>query len=397
MTIRPLPPGLDLAAVGAALFLLLGVPFYLLTLQTGVGIPRDGTSLVVGRDFLNLWMVGRAAWEPDPARYYDIATYLAALGDQVGPGYPGQLWSYPPSTLLIGAPFGLMPYLPALLLWTLAGLGAFAAALRLWTRDWRVIAVLLASPAALFGILSGQFACLAAAIILSVLHWRESRPWLAGILLGLLTVKPQLGLLFPVLLLVTRNWRAILGACASAGGLALVVALLWGPDIWRVYLAQGIANQSLVLSDPDHLAGPFMATLFMNLRSAGVSIPLASVAQTLLSIAAVALTVWHFRARPAADDGQANLLFLACAASVTPYMLSYDTLAAAAMAVLVIARGEGGRALLLLFYLPLLQMVAGAAGIPGPGLVPIALVWTLLRGRGEENRDGELKLSRIRP
>lgn len=397
MTIRPLPPGLDLAAVGGGLLLLVGVPFYLLTLQTGVGIPRDGTSLVVGRDFLNLWMVGRAAWEPDPARYYDIATYLAALGEQVGAGYPGQLWSYPPSSLLIGAPFGLLPYLPALLLWTLTGLGALAAALRLWTRDWRVIGILLASPAALFGLLSGQFACLAAAIILSVLHWRESRPWLAGALLGLLTVKPQLGLLFPVLLLVTGNWRAILSACATALGLALAVALLWGPDIWRVYLVQGIANQSLVLSDPDHLAGPFMATLFMNLRSAGVSIPVASAVQTLLSIAAVALTVWHFRARPAAEDRKANLIFLACAVSVTPYMLSYDTLAVAAMAVLVIARGEGNSALLLLFYLPLLQMVAGPVGIPGLGLVPIALVWMLLRGHGEENRDGELKFSRIRP
>lgn len=36
------------------------------TVQDGIAIPRDGAGLVVGRDFLNTWMYGRAAL-PDPA------------------------------------------------------------------------------------------------------------------------------------------------------------------------------------------------------------------------------------------------------------------------------------------------------------------------------------------
>lgn len=373
---------LRLLWIGAGLLLLLFVPAYLLTLTAGQGIPRDGTSLVIGRDFLNVWMYGRAAWQADPARNYDIATYLAALGEQVGAGYPGQLWSYPPLALLVGAPFGLLPYLPALALWTIAGLVALTAALRLWTRDWRIIALALASPAALFGIMSGQFACLAAAIVLAVLHWRESRPLLAGCLLGLLAVKPQLGLLFPVLLLATGNWRAIGAAGVTVIALASVVALLWGPEIWSTYLRTGIANQSLVLRDPDHLAGPFMPTLFMNLRVAGLAVPTASALQSLLALFAVGLVWWRFRRRPAAQDRAANALFLACALSATPYMLSYDSLPLAAMAVLLIAGGQGRPLLILLFYLPLLQIVAGMIGVPGPALIPVLAAIVLARRHG---------------
>lgn len=368
---------LRLLWIGAGLTLLIFVPAYLLTLTLGPGIPRDGTSLVVGRDFLNIWMYGRAAWEADPARYYDMPTYLAALGPVVGAGYPGQLWSYPPVALLITAPFGLLPYLPALLLWTACGIVGFAVALRLWTRDWRITTLLLASPAALLGIMSGQFALLAAAILLAVLRWRESRPWLAGALVGLLLVKPQLALLIPLLFVVTGNWRAFAAAALSSLTLVALVALIWGIDIWHVYIAAGIANQSLVLSDPDHLAGPFMPTLFMNLRVIGVAVPVASTLQMVLALLAAAL-VWHrFRQRPDPADLRANLLFLACAVSATPYMLSYDTLALAAVAVL--AAGQGRIAPLLAFFLPLLQIVAGMAGVPGPGLIPILLALHLSR------------------
>ena len=386
---------IGLLGIGAGLLLLIFVPAYLLTLTAGTGIPRDGTTLVVGRDFLNIWMYGRAAWQPDPAQYYDMERYLRALGPVVGAGYPGQLWSYPPVALLIAAPFGLLSYMPALGLWILLNIVSFTVALRLWTRDWRLIALLLASPAALLGLMSGQFALLAASVVLAVLRWRESRPLLAGCLLGLLTVKPQIALLFPLLFLATGNVRAFAAAACSSLALAGLVAMLWGTDIWRVYLETGIANQSLVLSDPDRLAGPFMPTLFMNLRVVGVPVPLASAAQSGLALLA-ALLVWRcFRRRPEPADPAPTLLFLACGLSATPYILSYDTLSFAAMAVLLLAGGRGGLLAILAFFLPLLQIVAGMAGLPGPGLVPMLVALSLTGTR--KIFDGELKFRSVCP
>jgi arabinofuranan 3-O-arabinosyltransferase len=371
-----------LLIVIAAATLALYIPYYLATLRSTGGIPRDGTGLVVGRDFLNIWMYGRAALGADPARYYDVPTYWRALDGIVGAGYPGQQWSYPPTALIIGAPFGLLPYLAALVAWTALGLAAFVAALRLWTRDWRMILALAATPAAIFGVMSGQFAYFGAALILAVLRWRESRPLCAGILLGLLSVKPQLGLLFPVLLIVTRNWRAFAAAAATTLALAAITAGVWGVGIWHVYLASGIANQSLILSDPDHLAGPFMPTLFMNLRMAGASMQTAGLAQAMLSALALLLVALVFLRRPSAEDLRCNLIFAACALSCTPYMLSYDTLALAVFAGLLLERGTAVRAMLLLILLPFLQMVTARFAMPGVGLLPIIVaIWLAMRMR----------------
>ena len=52
----------------------------------------------------------------------------------------------------------------------------------------------------------------------------ERRPALAGVCLGLLTYKPQFGLLFPLVLIADRRWRTIAVAAPVAAALA---ALSW--------------------------------------------------------------------------------------------------------------------------------------------------------------------------
>jgi hypothetical protein len=113
---HPAPAGLggnladeDCAALKA--LMLLGTFFfvavaaaYLLTISWGEPIPRDATSLVVGRDYLNFWMYGRAATTADPGRFYDPALYNEALRALFGESYFGNNWSYPPSVMLIAAP-----------------------------------------------------------------------------------------------------------------------------------------------------------------------------------------------------------------------------------------------------------------------------------------------------
>src|ERR1051325_10049410 len=90
-------PDRDLAKAFAILggfFLTATVGVYLWKLDGHPPFPRDGSTLVVGRDFLNLWMYGRAAALPDPGRWYDAALYRDALSALLGPDYPGQNWSY---------------------------------------------------------------------------------------------------------------------------------------------------------------------------------------------------------------------------------------------------------------------------------------------------------------
>lgn len=368
------------------------VPYYIATIDWSWPIPRDGTTLVVGRDFLNFWMYGRAAAEADPVRYYDLATYWSATEAITGASYPHQQWSYPPTLMLIAAPFGQLAYLPALLLWTVLGMTVFFAAIRMWTRDARLIFPLLFAPAAVFGIMSGQLFYVVSAAILAVLRWRESRPILAGIILGMLTLKPQLGIFFPVMLLATRNWRAILAAAVTALITAGLSAAIWGTEIWTAYLNIGFPNQSQLLTDPEKPIGPFMPTLFMNARLAGASLTSAMALQVVAAAFAAAGIAWVFWKRPAATDLRANGFFLAAAVFGTPYTLSYDTLSLSVMAALILAGGGQGRLLPLMIYLlPLFQFT----GLPGPAILPILFAGQMLlelaRDTSAGRKDGAIK------
>ena len=370
---------LTMLARVAPLFALAYAAAWATTLDLRHAIPRDATTLVVGRDFLNFWMAGHAAWGPDPARFYDLVTYQAAMGPIVGAGYNGQVWSYPPSVMLVAAPFGRLPYLAALALWSSIGPIVLYAALRGWTRDRRLIIAAVASPAAIFGLISGQFAYLAAALMLTVLRWRHARPVAAGALLGLLTIKPQLGLFFPLLLLAERNWRAIAAAALVAGMIVGVTALIWGPEAWRAYVELGMPTQSRVLSDPDKLVEPFMPTIFMNMRTIGASVGAAYVVQAVAAVVAGAIILWGF-AKPRFGAASGALLFLTASAAGTPYLMSYDTLALGVAALFAAQAGAIGRwPLYGLYFLTLLQLVFGNLHLPGPALIPLAVALYLAK------------------
>src|SRR5581483_1454619 len=205
---------------------------YVLTMSWTTPVPRDGTTLVMGRDFLNFWMYGKAAVSPDPSAFYDIRVYQTALAAFLADGYPGQSWSYPPSIMLIAAPFGQIGYLPALLCWTVIGLTGFIAAIRRTIPDRRILIALLCSPAAMLCVISGQFALIATAMFATIFAVMDRRPVLAGILIGLLTLKPQLGLFFPVLLLASGRWTVFSAAAATAIVVVTITAALFGPQVW---------------------------------------------------------------------------------------------------------------------------------------------------------------------
>lgn len=349
-------------------------------------IPRDGTGLVIGRDFISFWVAGHLAWDSDPARFYDLATYQAHIATVAGPNYPGQVWSYPPSIMLLAWPLNFLPYLPALMLWTLIGPLVFLTVVSRWTRSPMLLLAAMLCPAAVFGLVSGQIAYPVAALVLTILGLRQSRPLLAGVLLGLLTIKPHLGLFFPLLLLAERNWRMIFAAAASGLAIALLTALIWGSGVWVAYFTEGVANQTLALSDPQALLAPFMPTVLMNLRGAGVGLPMAQIVQLAASVLAASLILWHFRSRPSADNWRDNAGFLAAAVLGTPYMLSYDTLALVTAMLLAVATQPVPRLLVLgCWLLASLQLALAPLGVPGSALVPLLAAVILLRRPGGES------------
>jgi hypothetical protein len=364
-----------LAIAGVACTALIAI-VYVWKISWVAPIPRDATTLVIGRDFLNFWMYGRAAWLPNPGRFYDPQLYNEALAALLGPGYPGQNWSYPPSIMLLAAPFGRLGYFPALLCWTAAGVGLFIWVARRAVGDNRLLVAILFSPAAIFCLMSGQSSLITAAMLLTIVSCLDRRPVLAGILIGLLTLKPQLGLLFPVMLAASGRWRVFIVAALTTVLIVGVTAAVFGPQVWLDYLVKGIPTQNLVLVDPERVGTPFYPTIFMNVRGADASYAVAMTVQACFSALAAGLVFWAYRFRKDADPQLLTALFFACSVCVGPYLLSYDTLALVCLAVMLLAAGKldvtGQIIAKLVYWLPLIQIGLGQFHIPGPALIPAA-------------------------
>lgn len=376
----------DVVMLGALLFVASTIT-YLATMSWHARmIPRDSSTLAMGRDFLNFWMYGRAAWLPDPGRFYDPALYNSALFAMLGNDYPGQNWSYPPSNMLIAAPFGLLGYLVALALWTAIGLTLFTAVLRRRLPDAKMLVPVLLSPAAFFCLISGQSSFITAAMLLTIFAFLDRRPIVAGILIGLLTIKPQVGLLFPFMLIASRRWRVFFSAAVTTLALVAITAALFGPQIWIDFVTKGLPVQNIVLADPRLVATPFYPTVFMNVRGLDASYATAMTVQSVFSIAAIGAVVWAFRVRRDADPWLLMALFFACSLSASPYMLAYDTLPLTCAAVALLGAGKlegiGSRLAQLAFWLPALQLALGMFHIPGPALVaPSFAAWLVMRLR----------------
>jgi hypothetical protein len=370
-------------------FFIVALGSYLVTMSWSPAIPRDGTTLVIGRDFLNVWMYGRSAFTADPSHFYDFVAYHGALDALLGANYPGQNWSYPPSLFFVAAPFGLIGYLPALAIWTVLGAALFAAVARAHIGDKRVLLALVLSPAAVLCVVSGQSSLITAAMLVTSFFWLDRRPILAGILIGLLTLKPQLGVLLPVMLIASGRWRVFASATVTALVLAGATALVFGQQVWIDFVTKGLAANNLVLADPERIATPFYPTIFMNLRGIDLPYGAALAVQLCFSVCAVAAVAWAFRYRRNADPLSLMALFMACMVSATPYLLSYDTLALAFAALLLLERGTldttGRRMVQLVYWLPLLQVGLGNLHVPGPALIAFAFaIYALTRLRASE-------------
>jgi hypothetical protein len=177
-------------------------------------------------DFTTLWVTGIFAGSNDPTRMYDdlawsavwkTLTGLAGDGCPLAEGpysYPQNL--YPPLLLFFTYPLGFMPYAAAFATWTVATLLLYLVAIYLIVpRPIAILAALSPFPV-FFNFFLGQNGFLLAGLIGLSLVLMERRPRLSRILLGLLTFKPQFGILFPFALLASRKWRVIGSAIATS-------------------------------------------------------------------------------------------------------------------------------------------------------------------------------------
>jgi hypothetical protein len=196
----------------------------------------------------------------------------------------------PPPVAWLAVPLTLLPFQVAYFVWSGLLLGALG-----WT--WYLAApgagrlrlVHLAAAVGwlpvIYGLQLGQpglFVALGVAGCYALL--RRDRPFLAGVALGALVLKPQLAFLVPAALLVSGRYRAFWGSVVAIGALAALAAVVVGPE--------GITTYQQRLA--------FAAGVPVNreLTIAGLmgNVPVARAVQALLALWALAL-VYRLRGR----------------------------------------------------------------------------------------------------
>lgn len=307
------------------LLALLNVAMLVLLVATSHdGVDRNG--FLLGSDFISFWTVGRMLAEG--ANVYDGAAHVAAQRAYFAPENGYTAFFYPPSFLPFCRPLGLLGYFPALAAWLIVTGAAYVAAMRAWWREAEVPAPLwllfLAFPAVPIMVTHGQTAFLVAALLGGGAWLVRSCPVLAGVLLGLATIKPQFGLLLPVALLLTREWRTIGSALVTALLLAAVSTALHGAQVWPDWLAASARAEDAMADGAVGYAK--MVSPFAALRLLGVPVGAAYTVQAVVSLAVAGLLAWAAWSRSGGRRWSPGLaaLTLAGAPLVTPFVLDYD-------------------------------------------------------------------------
>lgn len=342
--IRPVPPGTILRIVsGTALALYLA---FAALMATHIHHRLDPAGAPLGYDFSDFYQAAQLARAGRAAEAYDDGAMFAA--EQAAfPGIVTRLpWKYPPTFQLLLLPFAALPYLASWVLWSGLLYGAYALVARAMVSGDLFWPALL-SPAAALSLLFGQNGTLSVALIGGGMLLLPRRPILAGLLLGVMTYKPHLAVLVPIVLIAGREWRALGGALASALGLALLSVAAFGTGPWVAFL--GKAGALAAASDAHWTNGP---SLFAALGSLGFPKAGAALAHGVLAAATAIAAAWVWRHGPGSRWRGAALA--TGALIVTPYLRIYD------------------------LALTLFPIAAIAGAMPGPrlfGKATLALAW----------------------
>jgi alpha-1,2-mannosyltransferase len=265
------------------------------------------------------------------AQLYDPSSLQEVLSAKAQGEFFVTPFVYPPMMALVVWPLGYFSYSVAVAIWSLLPAALFF---------WLLVRVLIYSEkeadklyplAAAFtlpfitcNILSGQTGTLLAVLFLAGLHGLQKNRWWAGIPLGAMIIKPQLGLLLPFMFIASRRWRDMLVASVTVLLFALAATAVLGIGIWSEYfsilhLFTQFAQERFA-SFAAMVLGPYMS-----LHSAGLASDNAACVQAIISLFVIAVVMHVFRYAPSGSPCLRFGILATGALIATPHAMAYDT------------------------------------------------------------------------
>lgn len=359
---------------------------------------RDNPS-PIGIDFAAYYAATGFVIGGQPELSYDISVHHEVLEDVLQRKVPFELpWAYPPTFLTILAPFALLNFSTALILWLVGTfLLAFFALYKMLPENKWLSVLIFGFPGVLMNLKWGQNGFLNVALLGLGLHFMKLRPALSGFMFGMLSYKPQI-LLFPILvLLATKNWWVLIytfiwGALFAGGSL-----MLFGWETWEVFFRSFLGTSANLMTDVWEYTSTIQPTMYTVLRTIGLQgLWLYVILGLVMAMVLICVVwVWH-NTEKASLKGSAMVVggFIA-----VPYFVQYDLMVLAVPLVLLafdfISNGCKAYERVLLYILWMMPMVNWPiAEFTGIQIAPFVLILTLsmmIYRVKTDNRKGDLE------
>ena len=307
------------------IYALFAVPLLLVVLVVTGWPAADGhhdlAGETFGHDLSQVWVAGRAAIAGRASDVYDIPLHCRHLVETFGPDAALFAWHYPPVFFGPAAVLATLPYAGAVLVWGFGSLMLIGATLHRILGAWRPVLVGLALPPVFQCLGYGQNGLLTASLLGLALTFIDRRPVVAGVLLGLLSYKPQLAVVAPLVMLATGRWRVAAAtlACVVASVAGSIAVL--GPNVWGAFL-HSLSETNTVILKQAWSGLSLNASPFGAVRILGGSTNAAWAAQGVIALVSigVVLKLWLSPCPRALR----NAALLSATPLVSPYVPVYD-------------------------------------------------------------------------
>jgi hypothetical protein len=357
--------------------------------------PLDRNGLVKGTDFLHFYTLGSLARQGRGDLLYDMRAQ-AELTRQLLPQAPDSLYVplYGPQVSMLFSPFARLPYGWALAAWLSANVLIFAfCCYAVWrtrpalqANGWTILILAIAFPGFFHLLAWGQTSGLALLFFtLAYLALRRDWKFLAGLAIGSLIFKPQLGVAAAIVFVCAGEWKVVAGALSAA---SIQLAAAWahyGTAVMHTYL-----NALLHVGDVLPLLEPRLYQTH-SLRSFwSMLLPWPRLAFALYAVSAIVVLLIAVRCwRNNATLEIRYVALLLATVLVSPHLTVYDLVILAPAFILL---GEwasvngasllAGRARLLLYFcypLFLLGPLARLTHLQLSAVAMIGLLWITLQ------------------
>ncbi len=285
-------------------------------------------------DYTSFYIAGKMITQQKYAEIYNINNLITQVIAYYPVGLPSiksMTFLYPPifypyvQFISFFTPFvGFCVWMGAQIILTICALW-YCLARKKWLHFWRYAALFLLFSAPHQTFIIGQNGLLTGSLLMLGLHYAPTAPWLGGVLLSLVLIKPQFAALLVPFLLVRRFYKTTAVFFGAAAAQVVVSVYLYGLTPWHLFMQ---SSHKMMNDYLPNLTKFFNIDMFLSiyglLRRGEWTHSTALYVQYLWS--AVVLLLVIIMARRVKNYQQACALLLGGMMLFPPYILNYDAI-----------------------------------------------------------------------